>query len=76
MQLPHRPDRTFPSYVAVDGWDDHLHHLDALIVEEPGQPDTPRSGALHPNPDHLTEADQPAEKILEADSVDGRRFVG
>jgi len=51
-----------------------LHHGDLLVIEETGKADTRRPSVLHTNPFHLTEADQPAEKILETRSVGENRF--
>ncbi len=52
----------------------HLDGLDLLVVEEPGQPDPPRSGAFHTHQRHCTEAGQPAQQFFVTGSIGGERL--
>ena len=38
----------------------HLHHHHVVVTKEPGQTDTPRSGALNTNPYHRSKPISPA----------------
>jgi hypothetical protein len=45
-----------------------------VIMEEPGQANTPRPGALNPNPIDLTVRHKPHDKSLETRLVGGERL--
>ena len=52
----------------------HLHHHNLVVGEEPGETDTPRSGALHTNTNDMTKFGQPSEQTLESRFGSRKRF--